>query len=92
MGKLKNAWLRIGTTGTLDGSKVHKLVLEGCFGPVFNVTTTKKLIESNTLSDLSIDVLHLQYSDKEKKSFGRKTYQEEISYICLLYTSPSPRD
>ena len=81
MSKLKNAWLRIGTTGTLDGSKVHKLVLEGCFGPVFNVTTTKKLIESNTLSDLSIDVLHLQYSDKEKKSFGRKTYQEEISYI-----------
>ena len=81
MGHLKNAWLRIGTTGTLDGTKVHKLVLEGAFGPVFNVTATRKLIDSGTLSDLSIDVLHMQYSDAEKKAFGRKTYQEEISYI-----------
>jgi superfamily II DNA or RNA helicase len=81
MGHLRNAWLRIGTTGTLDGTKVHKLVLEGAFGPTYNVTSTKKLIESNTLSDLSIDVLGLTYSDQEKKAFGKKTYQEEISYI-----------
>lgn len=81
MGHLRNAWLRIGTTGTLDGTKVHKLVLEGAFGPTYNVTSTKKLIESNTLSDLNIDVLALTYSDQEKKSFGKKTYQEEISYI-----------
>ena len=81
MGHLRNAWLRIGTTGTLDGTKVHKLVLEGAFGPVFNVTSTRKLIESNTLSDLSIDVLHMQYSDQEKKSFGKQTYQEEVQSI-----------
>tara|TARA_R100001129_G_scaffold70825_1_gene48209 strand:+ start:119 stop:1615 length:1497 start_codon:yes stop_codon:yes gene_type:complete len=81
MGHLHNAWLRIGTTGTLDGTKVHKLVLEGCFGPVCKVTTTKKLIEADTLSDVSIDVLHLQYADAEKKAFGKRTYQEEISYI-----------
>jgi superfamily II DNA or RNA helicase len=81
MGHLRNAWLRIGTTGTLDGTKVHKLVLEGAFGPTFNVTSTKKLIESNTLSALSIDVLHMQYSDAEKKAFGKKTYQEEVQYI-----------
>ena len=81
MGHLRNAWLRIGTTGTLDGTKVHKLVLEGAFGPVLNVTSTKKLIESDTLSDLSIDVLHMQYPDAEKKAFGKKTYQEEIQYI-----------
>ena len=81
MGHLHNAWLRVGTTGTLDGTKVHKLVLEGCFGPVHNVTSTKKLIDSDTLSDVSIDVLHMQYPDAEKKAFGKKTYQEEISYI-----------
>ena len=81
MGKLKNAWMRVGTTGTLDGTKVHKLVLEGCFGPVYNVTSTKKLIESKTLSDISIDVLHMQYPDAEKKAFGKKTYQEEVQYI-----------
>ena len=81
MGHLRNAWLRIGTTGTLDGTKVHKLVLEGAFGPVLNVTSTRKLIESNTLSELSIDVLHMQYPDVEKKAFGKKTYQEEVQYI-----------
>ena len=81
MGHLRNAWLRIGTTGTLDGTKVHKLVLEGAFGPVLNVTSTRKLIESDTLSELSIDVLHMQYPDAEKKAFGRKTYQEEVQYI-----------
>ena len=81
MGHLRNAWLRIGTTGTLDGTKVHKLVLEGAFGPVLNVTSTRKLIESNTLSELSIDVLHMQYPDAEKKAFGKKTYQEEVQYI-----------
>lgn len=81
MGHLRNAWLRIGTTGTLDGTKVHKLVLEGAFGPTFNVTSTKKLIESETLSELSIDVLHMQYPDVEKKAFGKKTYQEEVQYI-----------
>jgi superfamily II DNA or RNA helicase len=81
MGHLRNAWLRIGTTGTLDGTKVHKLVLEGAFGPVLNVTSTKKLIESDTLSELSIDVLHMQYPDAEKKAFGKKTYQEEVQYI-----------
>lgn len=81
MGHLKNAWLRIGTTGTLDGTKVHKLVLEGAFGPVYNVTATHKLIDEGKLSDLSIDVLALTYSDEERKAFKKKTYQEEISYL-----------
>ena len=45
---------RIGTTGTLDGTKTHKLVLEGLFGAVYKVTTTKKLISDNTLADLEI--------------------------------------
>jgi len=45
MDKLINCNYRIGTTGTIDGKKVHKLVLEGVFGPVFAVTTTKKLME-----------------------------------------------
>ena len=75
MGHLKNAWLRIGTTGTLDGTKVHKLVLEGAFGPVYNVTATHKLIDEGKLSDLSIDVLALTYSDEERKAFKKKTYQ-----------------
>lgn len=81
MNKLTNAWFRVGTTGTLDGTQVHEHVLEGCFGPKFKVTSTKELIDRDVLSKLSIDVLTLQYKDEEKKAFGKKKYMEEIDYI-----------
>ena len=81
MSKLKNAWMRIGTTGTLDGSQVHELVLEGCFGPVYKVTTTKALIDSDTLAQIKIESLVLKYSEEVRKTFGRKKYQEEIDFI-----------
>ena len=54
MDKLANCNYRIGTTGTIDGKKVHKLVLEGVFGPVFAVTTTKKLMDEKKVADLDI--------------------------------------
>lgn len=81
MGKLTNAWLRIGTTGTLDGSEVHELVLEGCFGPVYKVTTTKALMDSDTLAKMKIESLVIKYSDKARKEFGKKKYQEEIEWL-----------
>ena len=49
MTKLTNCPYRIGTTGTLDGTQTHKLVIEGLFGPVYNVTTTKELMDKNLL-------------------------------------------
>ena len=60
MTKLENAYFRIGTTGTLDGTLTHKLVLEGLFGPVFKVTSTKKLIEKELLTDVKINCLNLR--------------------------------
>jgi superfamily II DNA or RNA helicase len=72
---------RIGTTGTLDGTKTHKLVLEGLFGPVYKVTTTKKLIQDKTLSDLEIFNLILQYPDEIKKAVKGNSYQEEMDFI-----------
>ena len=56
MDKCKNARFRIGTTGTLDGTKTHKLVLEGVFETVFKVTTTKKLMDKKELADLKLFV------------------------------------
>jgi len=51
MTKLINCDVRVGTTGTLDDSKVNKLVLEGLFGPVFKVISTKELIDRKQLAD-----------------------------------------
>ena len=57
------------------------MVLEGLFGPVYNVTTTKALQDDNTLADLDIKVLLLNYSKEVRKDFGKQTYQDEINFI-----------
>ena len=79
--KCVNAELRIGTTGTLDGTQTHQLVLEGLFGPVHQVTTTKKLIDEQSLSELDINVLILKYSDEICKALTKTTYQQELDFI-----------
>ena len=81
MSKLTNAKYRIGTTGTLDDIQVHKLVIEGLFGPVVNFTTTKALIDKKLLSNLDIKCLVLSYSDEEKKEIARCKYQEEMEWL-----------
>jgi len=79
--KLKTCPYRIGTTGTLDGTLTHKLVLEGLFGKVYNVTSTKQLMDKNLLSNLEINCLVLQHSDESKKKLARKKYEEEIDWL-----------
>ena len=79
--KLYDAKYRIGTTGTLDGTQTHKLVLEGLFGPVHRVTTTKALMDSNALAQLSIDVLLMKYDDQVCQAAKDYDYQQEIDFI-----------
>tara|TARA_B110000967_G_C18901961_1_gene576514 strand:- start:10919 stop:12400 length:1482 start_codon:yes stop_codon:yes gene_type:complete len=81
MNKCVNAPFRFGTTGTLDGMKTHKLVLEGCFGPVEKVTTTKKLMDDGQLAELKVTCLVLDYSDAERKLCKKMTYQEEMDFL-----------
>jgi len=81
MNKATEAKYRFGMTGTLDGTQTHQLVLEGLFGPVYNVTKTKTLQDDGTLAPLDIKVLLLNYSEEVRKDFGKKTYQEEIDFI-----------
>lgn len=79
--KCVNAPYRIGTTGTLDGTQTHKLVLEGLFGTTYKVTTTKELMDSNQLAQLKITCIQLDYKDEEKKATRGFSYQEEIDWI-----------
>ena len=69
MNKCTNAPYRYGTTGTLDGTQTHKLVLEGVFGAVHKVTTTKKLMEDKQLADLKIVCCTLNYTKDEERKF-----------------------
>ena len=74
---------RIGTTGTLDGTKTHKLVLEGLFGPVKKVTTTKELMDQKHIADFEIKCLVLKHSDSICQAAKNFTYQQEIEYLVL---------
>ena len=71
---------KFGFTGTLDGTTTHKLVLEGLFGAVKKVTTTKELMDNDTISKLHIEAITLKYKDEERKFLKDFTYQEEIDY------------
>ena len=81
MEKLDTVKYRIGTTGTLDNKKIHQLVLEGIFGPVHRVTTTKALMDSGRLSSLNITCLILKYSEEVRKERNKNTYQQEMDWL-----------
>ena len=78
---LINADVRIGTTGTLDGTKTHKLVLEGLFGPVFQSTTTKELMNKGIISDLKIKCLVLKYPEEFRQQHRKDDYQTEYTSV-----------
>jgi len=77
MTKLHQCKYRFGLTGTLDGTQTHQLVLEGLFGAVENIITTKKLIDSKTLADLKIKCIILKHPNIREKM----AYAEELQYL-----------
>jgi len=81
MGNLSKAWMRIGTTGTLDGTQVHELVLEGHFGPKKKVISTHQLIENQTLAQLSIHCVLFEYPQDERKVISKLKYADEVDHI-----------
>tara|TARA_B100000963_G_scaffold353266_1_gene367706 strand:- start:815 stop:2278 length:1464 start_codon:yes stop_codon:yes gene_type:complete len=76
MTKLHNAKYRFGFTGTLDGSKTHKWVLEGLFGSCDRVTKTDDLIKQGHLSRFRIKILLCQHAPQHFE-----TYHDEIDYL-----------
>ena len=81
MNKLEKCKYRVGLTGTLDGTKTHKLVLEGLFGTVNKVISTSELQEKKQLADLKIFCLILQHDKTARHFLKDKTYQEEMDYL-----------
>ena len=77
MTKLHQCKYRFGFTGTLDGTETHRLVLEGLFGSVEQVVTTKELIDKKTLANLKIKCITLKHPEKRE----RMDYAEELNYI-----------
>ena len=74
--KMKKTSIRIGTTGTLDGSEVHRLQLEGLFGPCKKVISSSELMEEGTIANINIDCIVLKH-----KKCHTMSYQEEMDYL-----------
>ena len=81
MGKMTDVKYRIGTTGTLDNKKVHKLVLEGLFGITHRVTTTKDLMDAGTLAKLNITCILLKYDEITRQGRKNNQYADEMDFI-----------
>ena len=81
MNKAIHAEYRFGTTGTLDGTQVHELVLEGLFGPVKRVITTHELQKKEALAQLDIDIILLKYAQEFCRPTENRSYQDEIDFL-----------
>jgi superfamily II DNA or RNA helicase len=81
MEKLKQCPYRIGTTGTLDGTLTNKFVLEGLFGPVYSVISTKDLMDQDLLTLLNIENVILQYDEEYRKNMVGQKYMDEMDWI-----------
>ena len=82
MTKLHQCKYRFGLTGTLDGTQTHQLVLEGLFGAVENITTTRELMDKKTLANLQIKCIVLRHPNIREKM----TYAEELEYLVTNST------
>lgn len=72
---------RIGTTGTTGSKKVNELLIQGLFGKIKKVITTKELMDRNEIAKLKIMCVGLQYPEIERKECRNKTYQEEVDFL-----------
>ena len=81
MNKMTEIEYRIGTTGTLDNAVCHKLILEGIFGAMHRVTTTKELMETDRLAILNITCILLKYDDITRQGRKNNQYQDEMDFL-----------
>ena len=71
MEKLTDTPYRHGFTGTISSeSKIHRLVLEGLFGPIKRFVSTKELMDEGTVADFKVKAIILNHSVDTKKLFN----------------------
>jgi superfamily II DNA or RNA helicase len=83
MEKVPNCAVRIGVTGTLDDAKSNKLMVEGVFGPSYQVARTADLQTQGHLTPITVQAHFLQYGKHDKWMIKehKRTYQDELDYL-----------
>lgn len=73
---------RMGTTGTLDGTKMHEREMQSRFGSTIHRITTKQLMDLGLVARLSIECYKMSYPEDECRLVkDLKKYDAEIKYI-----------
>lgn len=83
MSNLKKCEWKFGFTGTLDGSVVNELTLEGLFGPIRKITSTNELMKQGHIAQFKIKAIILKHSKEVCDYFNNNKieYVKEIDYI-----------
>jgi superfamily II DNA or RNA helicase len=81
MTQMTNADYRIGMTGTVQDGEVHRLVLEGNFGPIAKIATNKELMDKKIVSDLLVKCLVLRYPQTECYAVSKMDYHKELDFL-----------
>ena len=76
---------------TLDGHSMHRLVISDSDNPSYKVWITARQHPGETMAEWFIEGLLDALLDRDNPR-ARQLLQHTAFYICLLYTSPSPRD
>jgi superfamily II DNA or RNA helicase len=80
MEKLKDCPVRLGFTGSLDGSKCNAMVLTGLFGPIQHIISARELIDEGYASKLDVNVIILKHPDRIRQ-LKKMRYPDEVSYL-----------
>jgi superfamily II DNA or RNA helicase len=76
-----NAKYKVGLSGSLDGSEVNELTLNGLFGPIVEASRTHKLMKDGLVAELNINVMILRHHDT--KTISNKEYAEQKMFLSL---------
>lgn len=89
MEKLTDCDYRHGFTGTLKSteSKTHRMVLEGCFGPVVKYVSTKDLMDQGTVADFKVKAIILSH-----EKGARKVFKDAINKVDKVKKYPAERE
>lgn len=76
-----NAFQRIGMTGTLKNTEVHPLLVQGSFGPIQRIVTTKQLQDAGRAAQTMVTLMQLNYPTDQRQLVHEMDYSHEMEFL-----------
>ncbi len=79
--RCRNAPDKIGFTGTLKGTELHQMQVEGLFGLCKQIATTQDLKDRGQASETCVIGLNVQYTELDKVRVEKLDYEGQVQYV-----------